>query len=237
MEMRFWIGFAALFLAVPGLARNYHLVLDPPAGGKLLKGYGGLQAADQRTATALVRVITPGNDVDRRGTVRVLVMNLGAKPFAFGPQHVTLRLGDGTVLTPTPLREFERGAILIERESGRAAIVDRVNRNSFSSLARASNGGMTAATPRVSAPGGPAPTQVQGQDHRADLLMLPGGRTLDAIYQILTPQTVAPQQAWGGYYVFDVPKPVQTRRADQPLSIIVRTGREDHRFPAMLRRK
>ena len=235
--MRWWIGFAALFLAVPGFARSYHLVLDPPAGGRLLKGYGGLQAADQRTAIALVRVITPGNDVDRRGTIRVLVMNLGASPFAFGPQHVTLRLGDGTILTPTPLREFEKGRILIERESGRAAIVDRANRNSFSSLARASNSGMTAPTPGVSAPVGTGPSQVQGQDHRADLLMLPGGRTLDAIYQLLTPQTVQPQQAWGGYYVFDVPKPVQSRGADQQLSITVRTGAEDHRFPAKLHRK
>ncbi len=231
--MKWWIGFAALFLAAPGFARSYHLVLDPPAGGKLLKGYGGLQAADQRTATALVRVITPGNDVDRRGTVRVLVMNLGARPFAFGPQHVTLRLGDGTVLTPTPVREFARGAMLIERESRRAAITDRANRNSFSDFARAGNGGMTAAAPGVTAPG-TGLTQVQGQDHRADWLMLPGGRTLDAIYQLLTLQTVEPQQAWGGYYVFDVPKPVQARRADQQLSIIVRTGGEEHRFRAML---
>ena len=234
--MRWWIGFAALCLAVPALANSYRLVLDPPAGGRLLKGYGGLQAADQRTASALVRVITPGNDVDRRGTVRVLVMNLGASPFTFGPQHVTLRLGDGTILTPTPLREFERGRILIERESGRAAITDRANRNSFSDLARAANSGMTAATPGVGAPG-TGPTQVQGQDHRADLLRLPGGQTLDAIYQLLTPEIVEPQQAWGGYYVFDVPKPVQSRRIDQPLSVIVRTGREEHRFPAMLRWK
>ena len=29
-----------------------------------------------------------------------------------------LRLGDGTILAPTPLREFEKGRILIERESG-----------------------------------------------------------------------------------------------------------------------
>jgi hypothetical protein len=232
--MRFWIGFAALFLAVPVFAHSYRLVLDPPAGGTLIKGYGGLQAADQRTAKALVRVITPGNDVDRRGTVRVLVMNLGASPFAFGPQHVTLRLGDGTILAPTPVREFARGAMLIERESGRAAITDRANRNSFSDLARAANSGMTAPTPGVSTPGGTVPTQVQGQDHRADWLTLPGGQTLDAIYQLLTLQTIEPQQAWGGYYVFDVPKPVQSRRVDQPLSIIVRTGREEHRFPAML---
>jgi hypothetical protein len=93
---------------------------------------------------------------------------------------------------------------------------------------------MTAPTPGVSTPGGTVPTQVQGHDHRADWLTLPGGQTLDAIYQLLTLQTIEPQQAWGGYYVFDVPKPVQSRRVDQPLSIIVRTGREEHRFPAML---
>ena len=235
--MRYWIGFAALFLAVPGLARSYQLVLDPPPGGRLLKGYGGLQASDQRTATALVRVITPGNDVDRRGTIRVLVMNLGASPFTFGPQHVTLRLGDGTILSPTPLAAFEKGRILIERESSRAAITDRANRNSFSALARASNSGMTAATPGVSSPAGTELTNVEGLDRRADLLMLPGGRTLDAIYQLLTPEPVAPQQAWGGYYVFDVPKQVQTRRVDVPVSIIVQTGREEHRFPAILRWK
>jgi hypothetical protein len=236
-RMKFWIGFVALILAVPGLARSYQLVLHPPPGGRLLKGYGGLQASDQWTATALVRVITPGNDVDRRGTVRVLVMNLGASPFTFGPKQVTLRLGDGTILAPTPLAEFEKGRILIERESSRAAITDRANRNSFSALARAANSGMTASTPGVSAPSGGQPTNADGHDLRADLLMLPGGRTLDAIYQLLIPQAVAPQQAWGGYYVFDVPKHVQSRRADQPLTIIVRTGREHHRFPAMLRWK
>ena len=235
--MKYWIGFVALFLAVPGLARSYQLVLDPPPGGRLLKGYGGLQASDQRTATALVRVITPGNDVDRRGTVRVLVMNLGASPFIFGPQHVTLRLGDGTILAPTPLAEFEKGRILIERESSRAAITDRANRNSFSSLARASNSGMTAATPGVSQPAGTQLINVEGLDRQADLLTLPGGRTLDAIYQLLTPEPVAPNEAWGGYYVFDVPKQVQARRVDQPLTIVVRTGREEHRFPAMLRWK
>ena len=47
---------------------------------------------------------------------------------------------------------------------------------------------------------------------------LPGGRTLDAIYQILIPLTVDPAKAWGGYYVFDLPKAAFARRADQPLS-------------------
>ena len=38
-------------------------------------------------------------------------------------------------------------------------------------------------------------------------------------------------------YVFDVPKAVQKRRVDQPLTITVRTGPEEHRFSGMLRWK
>ena len=57
---------------------------------------------------------------------------------------------------------------------------------------------------------------------------------MNAIYQILIPLEVAPQKAWGGYYVFDVPKDVQKRKLDQPLSITVRTGPEVHRFSGSL---
>jgi hypothetical protein len=51
---------------------------------------------------------------------------------------------------------------------------------------------------------------------------------------LLLPETVGPKQVWGGYYVFDLPKPVLERRSDQPLTIIVRTGGEVHRFAATL---
>ena len=67
--------------------------------------------------------------------------------------------------------------------------------------------------------------------------MLPGSKTLDSIYQILIPLTVEPKHAWGGYYVFDVPKPVLARKADQPLTILVRTGAEEHRFSAVMKWK
>ena len=228
---------AVALAAVPGaaLAGSYRVVLAPPAGGKLLVGHAGVQAADERTQTALVRVIAPGNEVKQRGTVRVLVMNLGARPFEFGPDQVRLTLGDGTVLRPVPVDTMEKGRVLVERENGRAAAIDFGNRNNLDSLAGQA---ATGVTPRSGAsPSAPAARPSRDNDRRSDMFELPGGQTLDAIYQILVPLPVDPGKAWGGYYVFDLPKAAFARRADQPLSIVVRTGPEEHRFNATLKWK
>ena len=77
-------------------------------------------------------------------------------------------------------------------------------------------------------------TRPTGGARKGDESDLPGARTLDALYQLLLPESVGPNQVWGGYYVFDMPKGVFDRRADQPLTIIVRTGSEEHRFAATL---
>jgi hypothetical protein len=234
--MRSWV-LALAALAMPGaaLAGSYRVVLTPPTGGKLLIGHGGVQAADDRTGGALVRLVAPGNEVRERGTVRVLVMNLGSQPFEFGPDQVTLRLADGTELHPVPVDTMENGRKLVERESRRAAATDLQVSMNLGALAAQ---GATGTMPHSLAPASstaPAGGTTQGLDRRTDELHLPGGQTLDAIYQILIPLTVAPTAAWGGYYVFDMPKRVQARRSDQPLTILVRTGAEEHRFDATLK--
>ena len=66
--------FAALALGSPAFAGSYRVVLQP-VNGKMLVGHAGVQAVDETTAGALVRLITPGNQVKERGTVRVLVRN------------------------------------------------------------------------------------------------------------------------------------------------------------------
>ena len=77
-----------------------------------------------------------------------------------------------------------------------------------------------------------------GQDRRADEEDTMGYTELNAINQILdAPMPVAPRKAWGGYYVFDVPKSVFERKADQPLTILVTTGGQQHRFAATLKWK
>ncbi|MEO7277704.1 MAG: hypothetical protein ABIW33_06755 [Sphingomicrobium sp.] len=236
--MKPWmIALAAAALPAAAMAGSHRVVLAPPPGGKLLIGHGGVQAADDRTPTTLVRLITPGNEVTQRGTVRVLVMNLGAKPFEFGPDDVTLRLGDGTRFTPVPVETMEKGRTLVERESRFAAATDLSNRMNLDSLAKQAAMGATPQSIGPASPVSPTATASQGLDRQTDQLHLPGGRTLDAIYQILIPLKVAPTQAWGGYYVFDVPKAVRARRADEPLTILVRTGGEEHKFAATLKWK
>ncbi|MEA3057553.1 MAG: hypothetical protein QOF34_368 [Sphingomonadales bacterium] len=225
-------------LAAPAAAHSYRVVLNAPG----LVGHAGVQAIDDKTSTALVRVISPGAEVRERGTVRVLVMNLGAKPFPFGAPQVTLTLADGTVLQPTPLDQFVKGKDLVERESRYAATVDMQNRNNLSALESQQSSGMTAQSaapvPGGSSGSGTSGSSTLGQDQKTDSSLIPGAQTLDAINQVLdSPLDVAPQKAWGGYYVFDVPKAVFARRADQPLTILVTTGAEQHRFDAILKWK
>lgn len=227
---------AAASLPATALAHSYHIVLSPPASGKLLKGHAGVQAADDRTGGALVRIVAPGNEVQQRGTVRVLVMNLGSTPFELGPDQVTLTLADGTVLRPTPIVGFEDGRDLIEREQRHAAAVAIRNRNNFGGLAQAANSGPSGQFMAPVSNSEPAP-DTAAEDWRTEDSLLPGAASLDAISQLLVPMTVAPQKAWGGYYVFDMPKAVYARKADQPLTIAVRTGNEEHRFAAVLKWK
>jgi hypothetical protein len=238
--MKQWVPAAIAFglLAAPAGAHSYRVVLNAPA----LVGHAGVQAVDDRTSTALVRVISPGAEVGQRGTIRVLVMNLGGKPFPFGADQVTLKLADGTVLKPTPLEQFVKGKDLVERESRRAATVDLQNRNSLAELASQTGGGMTAQSiapgPGGSTVSGASSSSTLGLDRQTDDMLIPGAQTLDAINQVLdTPLDVGPQKAWGGYYVFDMPKAAFERRADQPLTILVRTGSELHRFDATLKWK
>ena len=232
------LALAAAAAASPALAGAYRIELATPPGGRLLHGHGGLEAADERTETTLVRVIAPGNDIHERGTVRVLVMNLGATPFEFGPDQVTLTLADGTVLKEVPVAQMENGRELVERETRYAASNDLRNRNNLSGLAQQANSGLTV---QSLSPGAAAPGSVlsgtAGHDHRTEDDLIPGMQLLDSIYQVLIPLTVTPQKAWGGYYVFDVPKSVLRKRVDQPLTISVRTGAEEHRFTGVMKWK
>lgn len=235
------LAVAALAISVaPSLASAgaYRIVLGTPPSGKLLHGYGGLEAADERTNVALVRLIAPGNDIHERGTVRVLVMNLGSQAFQFGPDDVTLSLSDGTVLKPVPVAQMEDGRELVEREMQHYYANDIQTRNNLSGLAQQTNGGATvhSMSPGAAAPGS-AVSGVGGYDHRVDESTLPGANLLDSIYQVLIPLEVEPQKAWGGYYLFDMPRAVFQRKVDQPLTITVRTGAEEHRFPATLKWK
>ena len=230
-------GFAAivwLTLATPVSAAAYKVVLSPPAGTQVVRGHGGLHAVDDRTDTTLVRIISPGSAIRERGTIRVLVMNKGSRTFPFGPDQLRLELADGMRLKPVPIGMFINKAELVEREVGRARTVDHRNRSNISELAR--QGAGSSAPGPLGGPAAPSsgPTPTAGLDLKRDDLLIPGAKTLDAIYQVLETQPVAPNQGWGGYYVFNMPKAVRDRKSDLPLTIVVTTGAEVRRFNATL---
>lgn len=218
---------ASVGLTVSGAAiAGGHVVNLEPGSGGVIRGHAGLHAVDVKTERALVRVVAPGLEVDKRGTIRVLVRNLGDEPFEFGPANVSLTLADGSEFTKIPVTEFERAYSLIAREQNRAAAVEIQTRSTLSALTGQASSGPSADS---SAPG------AEATGGRSDEYALPGGKTLAAMYEVLMPETVAPEAASGGYVVFDLPGQVKQTDADIPLTITVRTGPEEHRFPALLK--
>ena len=89
--MRFLIGLALLAVPASTSAANYVVTLAAPPGGTVLRGYGGLHAIDARSEKTLVRVISPGSAVGKRGTIRVLVLISAPLHFPLVPSRSALR--------------------------------------------------------------------------------------------------------------------------------------------------
>ena len=218
---------ASVALTVSGAAMaGGHVVNLQPGSAGIVRGHAGMHAVDARTDRALVRVVAPGLEIDERGTIRVLVMNLGEDPFEFGPDDVSLTLADGTELSQLAMEEYERAYSIITTEQNRAAAINMQTRNSLGSIGAMPSG--SSATPLDVA-------DVSSVSSRPDESALPGDTTLNAIYEVLMPETVAPQAASGGYLVFEMPEQAKAAASDIPLTITVRTGGEEHRFAGLLK--
>lgn len=234
MRMFVLAATAACMAAVPAVAADYKLKFSPQSG-KVLKGRGGLEVIDVRTDNTLMRVISPGNRITERGAVRVLVMNLGKGRYEFGPDQVSVELPDGTPLSEVPVSVFDKGEKFVETQVNIGRATDRAVKASISGYAQAQNSGGTAA----SASGGTLSRENFGDNAlKADELSdnLPGAKLLAGLNGVLRPLNVGPKEAWGGYLIFDVPKSLKKMKSDQPVTIVVRTGNEVHRIPAVLDR-
>jgi hypothetical protein len=226
------LAFAAC--AVPASA-DFRVKLQGPPD-HTLRGRHGLHAVDSRGHTSLVRLISPGSLVNRIGTVRVLVMNLGDKPFAFGPGDVTIALADGTSLPIVAQREFEQGAQIVEKQSARQDSINARNMANLSSLSQSTAAGVTPQIPAA----GPAPAGAGSEagklDHSSRGERSAAEEIRTAVDGLMDSRSVQPQGGGGGYLVFALPKPVRTAKADLPIMVSVKAGGEIHRFEAILAR-
>jgi hypothetical protein len=218
---------AALLAAAPAAAGTYRLELQPK-DGKIIRAPNGIHAVDSRTAGTLVRVIAPGLKVwQNRGTLRVLVMNLSGRPFSFGPDDVTLKLADGTPVHFMALAEFRDGIQLVQNETVRnAAVRTRINANLDGINVYGSRG-----------LAGRGLSAIDELDLPPDDVDATARRLQQAVDSLLTDDEVEPQQAMGGYLMFELPKSMPAAKAEQPLDLIVSTGGEEHHFSVVLRRK
>lgn len=227
-------GTLALFLAASAAATDYKLELSQ-GDGRVLKGRGGLQVVDVRTDKTLMRVIAPGSRIEKRGAVRVLVMNLGQPAFEFGPDQVSVELPNGTLLAEVPVAVFDKAEKLVEKEVGIGRSIDRAVKANLSAYAQAQNSGPTAATAAGrTLSGDNVGDNALKMDDLSD--QLPGAKLLGGLNGVLRPLAVGPKEAWGGYLIFDMPKTLRKAKDDQPITIVVRTGREVHRIKAVLNR-
>ena len=112
------------------------------------------------------------------------------------------------------------GSVVAEQTANRARTLDMRNRADLSALAGETGSGAASLRGGGMVSAG-ASGATAGQDNASDDLQLPHAEVLNAIYQLLIPLDVEPQHAWGGYYVFDVPKAVQKRKR--------RPAADDHR--------
>jgi hypothetical protein len=229
------IAAVALAAASPAAAGPLRLELEPK-DGKILRAVSGMQAVDSRTASALVRVISPGQKVTTRATVRVLVMNLGSRPFSFGPKNVSLKLADGTTVPFMRLGEFRDGIQLVQRETARQSSVRARIDNNLDGInmtgASVPNGQSLSANAAANSSTRPSELDVPTDSAIASADRLQGA--VDSL--IATTNTVGPQQATGGYLMFELPDSVRRTKTDQPVELIVSAGGEEHHFSAVLRR-
>ncbi|MFL6735207.1 MAG: hypothetical protein ACJ8EY_11015 [Sphingomicrobium sp.] len=227
---------AALLLSAAATAEAADYKLEFAQGqGKVLRGRGGLQVYDVTTDKTRMRIVAPGNRITKRGTVRVLVMNLGTQRYEFGPEEVSVELPDGTALAEVPFSAFDQGERLITSEVGINRSVDMAVKSSLTQYAQQQNSGLTAGNVSGGKLSNESPTANTGKvDDFAD--SVPGVKLLDGINGVLRPLAVGPKEAWGGYLIFDMPKALQKAKVDQPVTIVVKTGGEVHRINAVLNR-
>jgi len=92
---RLVLGVIAIAVAsTPALAARFALQLSPAP--RQTRVVGGLVSIDDTARGSSVRLVEARDGIGERGSLRLLVMNHGDRPFEFGPDNVTARLADGT---------------------------------------------------------------------------------------------------------------------------------------------
>jgi hypothetical protein len=256
---RIAFGAVVLVLASPVAASKFSMQLNP-SSQQASRMQSGVAAVDDSAPSSSVRLIQAQGDLKKRGSIEILVMNQGEKPFDFGTENVTARLADGTpvsIITYEQLVHEEK-----KRETWRAIAVGLAAMGN--SMSAASSGyysasgtysgstyGTFGSTPYRSSSSGTVSIsgydygQAQAAQSRANAqnsasfarLAEENAANMGALQAYMRTTTVDPEQMFGGSVIFELPKAAQRSKVDVPMIFIVTTNGEEHRFEALLKRR
>jgi hypothetical protein len=220
----------------------------------------GVAAVDDTMPGSSVRLVQTDDDLKKRASVGVIVMNHGDKPFNFGPENVTAKLGDGTpvaIITYEQLvKEERRRQTWAAVAAGLAAAGNSMsasNSGYYSGYGtyHGSTYGTFGSTPYSSTTTGTvmvsgydqgrarAAQSIANAQNQATFARMTDQNTanMKALKAYMRTTTVDPQQIFGGSVIFELPKAARAAKTDVPIIFVVTVNGEEHRFDALLKRR
>lgn len=241
------------------LADRFAMQLNPTPP-QVARMQDGVAAIDDSSATSSVRLVQAEGDLKKRGSIELLVMNQGDRPFNFGPENVTATLADGT---PVAIITYEQ---LVHEEKVREtwAAVAAGLAAAGNSMSAANSGyysgrvnysgstfGTFGSTPYSSSTFGSA--TISGYDYgRAQAAQSIANAqnsemfarmaenntaNMQTLKAYMRTTTVDPQQMFGGTVTFELPKSARGAKTDVPMTFIVTINGEQHKFHALLKHR
>ncbi len=243
----------------PALAAKFTMQLNASAE-QTSRMESGVAAVDDTTPTSSVRLVQAEGDLKKRGSVGIVVMNQGGKPFNFGPENVTAKLADGTsiaIITYEQLAHEERrretwaaiGAGLAAAGNSMSAAnsgyyngtgtYSGSTYGSFGSTPYQSNSFGTVSVSGYNAGQAQIAQSLANQQNQATFARMAedNAASMKSLKAYMRTTTVDPQQMFGGSVIFELPKAARDAKTDVPVTFVVAINGEDHTFNAVLKRR
>lgn len=246
-------------LSSPAVAAKFVLNVIP-SPSQTARMQDGIAAVDDHGSISSARLVQPGETIKKRSSVQILVMNQGDRSFNFGSENVRAQLADGT---PVEIIGYDR---LVKEEKRRqtwrrvAAGFAAASNSMAASNAGYSSGtatytgnsyGSFGSTPFHSTTYGTATysgynnaaaqvAQASAQQQNQamfETMTAANASRLQSLTANMRTTTVDPGQMFGGSVMFELPPGVRSSKTDVPMTFILTTGGEEHRFDTILRKK
>lgn len=245
--------------ANPALASEYIMDIQAEQGQPSAFEAGQEYIDDVKPGT-VVRLIEPRPSSSKQGTIAIAILNRSGSALNFGPENVTIKLSDGSVVSMLDYNElmrrqkkregWQRFAMAMAAGSRGAAASQAGNNYGTATYSGYSNGiygstpynSTTQGTATYSGYNGAQAYAAQAQANaqtQQDIEVMRANQNAQRaqIGRVMQTTTVSPGQVFGGIVQYDIPKPVRSKKVPVPIVIEIRAGSEVHTFRGTLTKR